>query len=552
MPVERHDVVIVGAGLAGLSAAAFLAHRGLRPLVLDRHPSTSVQPKARVQNVRTMEVLRILGLDEGVRRATVPGARRHGGVAETVLGGVLAEPKRRMPDWSRYSAASWGLLSQERLECMMSAYALSRGVDVRFNTGFVGFEEDGTGLLVHLSDSQSGYPSAVHAEWLVAADGHQSAVRSAVDVPGTGRGKIAENVRVVFSADLRELIGTDEILFFLRHPTRGVGTVHSTDLPNRYVVSMEVPSGVEARDTWSHDEVVGLVRDVVGLDSLDPAICEVTCWDMVDDTAVDFRAGRVVMIGDAAHLIPPIGGFGGNTALQDGAELAWRLADVVTGVAGPGAIDDFSRERRAFARFISDQAHALYVRRLAPGLRDESVAAEVAYQNCVFGFRYPAGTFVDEAGDESAVAEAVESVEPGSLDGRPGMRAPHMVFRGPAGPVATHDLIDYQYTLLAAESGGPWRDAMGDVTRDLGLGEANALQIGVDLQDPDGAFATTFGVGDQGAVLIRPDGYIAYRAVGTDADPHARLNDVFMQLLHRAELHVKESEPMAASAGGRA
>ncbi|MDT0310442.1 FAD-dependent oxidoreductase [Streptomyces sp. DSM 44917] len=525
-------MVIIGAGLAGLSTAAFLARRGIRSLVLERHWNTSVQPKARGQSVRTVELLRLLGLDDAVRASGVdPHGRRRTYVAETALGAPLKHLGNLPPDCSELSAAGFAGASQERVETLLLAYVLGKGSEVRFGTevGDITMSDDHVDL--QLADRMSGFRTSLRADWVVAADGHRSAAREAFAVSSGGRGRIAEYVRVVFHTELPAAIRGDDLLCFLRHPERGIGTLHSTDQPDRYVLSMEVASIAAVRSSWQQEDYAELVRDALGDSAATVAIGEITFWEMADRTVDAFRHGRLVLVGDAAHLIPAVGGFGGNTAFQDGAELAWRMADVITGAAGPRILDAFSSERRAYARFVSEQAHAYYINRQAPHLAADSPTRPVPYLHAVLGFRFPTGTFIasEDPGRDHHLVE-----DPHRPSGRPGSRAPHHMFLQDAIPTCTHDLLDYRWTLLASEPGDRWREA-GDA-----LGTAlRTLAVGRDLVDPSGDFPDRFGIGPGGAVLVRPDGYVAFRAPAAVADPHRVLHETW-HALHDTTAAVRE------------
>ncbi len=397
-------VLIAGAGLAGLSTAMFLGVHGVRSLVVERHPGLSTQPKARGQMPSTMEALATAGVAERFVRAAPPGRGENIIViAESVTGPVLHNFVQKMPDLSMFSPVPMASTSQERAERILAARAIELGADIAFSTELERFHQDDDQVTAVLRDTVTGERRTLTARYLVGADGHKGPVRDMAGIATHGRSwhdtapsdrsggladphgpdraadpgdRPARTLFLQFESDLEvALNGSAFGLFYLQNPALpgGSATIVTTDHPGRYVLSCALASGGEP----GAERLTELIRTACGIPDLDVKILD-AAWSSTGDhitrVADTFQAGRLLLTGDAAHLMPPTGGQGGNTAVLDGYHLAWKLAAVLGGTAGPALLASHDAERRPFADALAEQQYANMVQRQAPHLHDETVA----------------------------------------------------------------------------------------------------------------------------------------------------------------------------------
>jgi 2-polyprenyl-6-methoxyphenol hydroxylase-like FAD-dependent oxidoreductase len=508
---ERTPVLVAGAGLAGLSAAMFLGVQGVRALVVERHPTTSIYPKARGQFPHTMEALRVAGVADHIMAAGPPGVGFRIVVAESVTGRVYKDLIiDGNPDFGELSPAGWGNASQERTEPILLARARELGADVRFGTELVSFTQTDTEVQAVLRDARGEHQ--VTADYLVAADGHRSPIRHALGIGTPGRGDLGRSVGIVFEADLGR---TGFGLYYLQNPELpgAAGVVVSTDEPNRYALA------VGYREDVTEAEWLSMIRTATGVPDLNPVLVTegVTNGYTSVRVADSFSKGRVHLIGDAVRVMPPTGGFGGNTAIMDGYYLAWKLAMVVRGEAGPGLLDSHDPERRPYADILVEQQYSAFVQRVRPDLADDSLAAPIDPMSTLFfGYRHLSGAIAPDPTEDGAPLE-----NPEQPTARPGSRAPHVPLTSNGKPLSTRDLFGRNFVLLAGKTADKWLTTATDLNLRM-----DSYCVGVDLQDPEGRFTKAYGITEDGAVLIRPDGFVAWRAETANGNLEEAVNKI--------------------------
>jgi FAD binding domain-containing protein/aromatic ring hydroxylase-like protein len=234
----------------------------------------------------------------------------------------------------------------------------------------------------------------------------------------------------------------------------------------------------------------------------------------------------VFLAGDAAHVVPPNGGFGGNTGIQDAHNLAWKLALVLAGTAGPALLQTYDAERRAVGDLTIEQAYIRYVTRVAPYLGTQDVQPVVDDFSMEIGYCYHSPAVIAGPGDSAARHE-----HPGQSRGRPGSRAPHVVLDRAGTRLSTLDLFGKGFVLLAGASGADWSAAALAAGRQLGVKLAFCQVRGDELHDVDDQFLSSYGISSSGAVLVRPDGFVGWRAVDAAGASPSALADVLRTLL---------------------
>jgi putative polyketide hydroxylase len=217
--------------------------------------------------------------------------------------------------------------------------------------------------------------------------------------------------------------------------------------------------------------------------------------------------------------MPPYGGFGGNTGVQDAHNLAWKLALVVKGEASPALLDTYEKERRPAGAFTAEQAYMRYVTREAKYLITDDLPALENDLNIELGYRYHSSAVIADSGGDGRAHE-----NPRESKGKPGARAPHLWLKPDS---STLDLFGKSFVFLTAGDGAAWQEA------------ARAHPIDVhQVTHPD--FCDAYGISPQGAVLVRPDGFVAWRAKSADSAPAATLAGIMAAMLHN---HARKRQP---------
>jgi putative polyketide hydroxylase len=474
-------VLVVGGGLSGLSTAMFMALHGAPPLLVERHPTTSVHPKARGQFPHVMEALRVAGVDERVTAASPPDGQFRIIRAVSLKGTLLREIMITNPDFGAFSPAGWAGLSQERMEPILADRARELGADLRFNTELVSFEQHKNGVTAQLKDLTTGDQETIAVDYVVAADGHRSPIREKLGIELVGRGSLGRGVGALFEADLD--LEHDEFLCYLLNPDLpgGAGVLVGTDEPGRYAVGVA--------DTDGPVDWVRIIRTATGIPDLEPKVLDLpdSRSETVHGVAERFSEGRIHLVGDAARLMPPTGAFGGNTAIMDGFSIAWKLAMVTKGEAGPGLLASHDPERRPYSKILADQQFLLFTQRGRPGLADDPTLPKPVepVSTLFFGYRQLGGAIIAEPDDSGELLE-----NPEQPTGRPGVRAPYVKLRNGS----TTELLGHGFVLL---TGNP-------------AFHNTKLPIKVHVLD-EPEFFEKYGLSPTGATLVRPDFVIAWR-----------------------------------------
>ncbi|WP_430334352.1 FAD-dependent monooxygenase [Rhodococcus sp. ACT016] len=490
-------VVIVGGGPVGLVLSIMLSRNGIENTLVEKRPRTSVHPKARGISARSMEVLRRVGLEDRVRSAGLPPEHvsMYCGTTLTAPDFVRATVDPGA-DGREVTPAPGVICSQDVLEAILfeEASELAGGA-IRFGSEVASFTEDRAGVSADLRDSSTGARSSIEADYLVGCDGSRSTVRAQCGIRMDGDTGLGHYVSVRFRAPLGALVA-DRVSasYFLTPPGRG--GFMAIDNDTHWIYQYPYDPETEDPTVFEESRWGEIVRAAAGVDDLDVSVVDTSVWRMDAALAAAYRHRRVFLAGDAAHAVPPTGGHGMNVGIGDADNLAWKLAAVLSGHAGDGLLDTYEAERRPIARQVIDVALGNACARGGYRIDDELLLTA----------RYRSEAVVD------AAEHAGSSIDTGGYtpSGLPGHRLPHVRMTGSR---STLDLIGTGFTLLHGPTAGEqWRDRVDDAAR-------QGLPITASVLTGQAASGETWdrlrrlcGLADTGAVLVRPDGHIAWRA----------------------------------------
>ncbi|HEV3330269.1 MAG TPA: FAD-dependent monooxygenase [Bryobacteraceae bacterium] len=519
MPEIEVPVLIAGGSLVGLSTALLLAQHGVYALAVEHHHGTAIHPRAAQMCQRAIEILRSVGLEQIALEKSEQQFVQDGAVmaVETLAGKEIAWYVPNLNEGIRDVSPSVRVfLTQNLLEPLMKARAEELGGELRYGTDLVSFEQDSSGVTAMIRERDSGKTATVRARYLVACDGAHSQIRQALGIRMLGHGELSKSVTIYFRGQVGPL---------LRGRNLSVIYVYNSELTGFFRIEKPFDSGFLAvnsvgppehpvTDVWtglSDERCQELMRAALGVCDIPLTIENVMKWQATADNAERFSDGRVFLAGDSAHAMPPTGGFGGNTGIQDAHNLAWKLAMVLQGKAGAGLLATYDAERRPIGAFTVEQAYSRYVTRWAPYLGTEGMQPIANDLDIDLGYRYRSAAVVPDAGDDGRLLEPTRETK-----GRPGTRAPHFPLTQQS--ISTLDLFGTNFTLLAGPEGDVWCGAARAVGAEL-----DVHRIG------ESAFPEAYGIESSGAVLVRPDGFVAWRAkTGEGASA-----EVIRQALHR-------------------
>ncbi|MDQ3404334.1 MAG: FAD-dependent monooxygenase [Actinomycetota bacterium] len=575
------DVLIVGSGPAGGSAALLLATYGIRTTLVSKYGWVANTPRAHITNQRTMEVLRDLGVEQ---EALLHGTPQHQ-MGDTVLcTGLAREEIGRIRSWGsgEHSATEYATASpctmidlpQTYLEPILVTNAASRGAKVRFDTEFLSLEQDDTGVTARVRDRLRGDEYDIRARYLIGADGARSLIADQIGLPIAGQTGKAGSMNIVFKADLSRYVAhRPSVLYWVMRPGAhlggiGMGLVRMIRPWNEWLLVWGYDIN-EAPPAVTDAAAREIVHDLVGDDTIDVEITSTSLWTVNHSYATEYSAGRVFCAGDAVHRHPPSNGLGSNTSIQDAYNLAWKLAMVVRGEAGPELLDTYTAERAPIGKQIVDRANlsrdqfgpifaALGIAGggdetgIVEGLRkcfspdaegakrraELDAAIELKdYEFNAHGVemnqRYDSAAVLDDGSPaELTVADPELQYQPST---RPGARLPHVWLVDTTGHrLSTLDVVGGgSFALVTGVSGGVWESAAQQAGAALGV-PLKVVRVGsVGLRDAYGEWGRLSEIDEDGCLLVRPDGYIAWRKTSAPDAAAEELTDALTRVLRR-------------------
>ena len=585
---ENVQVLVVGGGGAGLTASMLLALQGMDHLLVSARPETSDLPKAHVLNQRAMEVLDDVGVAEAIAQRSTPAENMAATAFYAGFAGPDADYGRRLArlecwgaggadeDWR--AASPWRQLNlpQIRLEPLLKARAeeLSPG-RIRFGHELIDLEQDDDGVRALIRDNASGREYVVQSDYLVGADGGRR-VAGLIGVEYEGLGVVTETATLHVSADFSRWASDPDVLIrWIFSPQAGVLVVMVPMGPERWgpgseewVIHLNYP--VDDPRAQSDAQIEADARKALGIGDSPLQVHKITRWSVEAVMASAFRVGRVLLLGDAAHRHPPTGGLGLTSAIHDAQNLCWKLAAVLAGNASPSLLDSYEAERRGvdqrncqrslenavnhfaigaelgispdnppeqnlqllrrmWSERPEDAAHRSTVLR---AMRAQSM--EFNELNVEYGYAYDSPAIVP---DGTAAAVPVDDIRVYEPTTRPGAPLPHAWIDDENGNRrAIKDLVaPGRFLLIAGEDGHAWCEAAQQLAEEMGL-PLDTVRIGHldgDLYDPRCGWLRRRQIAGDGALLVRPDRFVAWRAQTAADDPRSELAAALCRILAR-------------------
>ncbi|RJF95582.1 FAD-dependent monooxygenase [Noviherbaspirillum saxi] len=571
------DVLVAGAGPAGASTAVFLGKQGIRTLMISRNRGTADTPRAHIVNQRSMEVLRDAGLEADCLAVASPAEH----IANTFfLRGLAGEEMARQWAWGNNPARMGDVLTaspcsfvdfpQTKMEPILVAEATRLGVNVRYDTELLSFEHGDDGVTAKLVDRVSQQEYFVRAKYLIGADGANSRVVKQLGLPLAGKEGLGSAYNVLCEMDLSAYTAHRKGSLYLILQAgvaewAGVVVFRMVHAWNKWLVSIYIPPTYSGPDA-TQEQIVSRIRQAIA----DPAAADLPIkvlntskWSINDIHAEKISDGRVHCMGDAVHRHPPAAALGSNTCVQDGFNLAWKLALVLKGKAHPRLLDSFNAERQPVAKQIVARANLSMWQ--ANGLADYLGA-------CLFSTQTEAdvnGKLATREGQETLRQQLLDTRYNGEAHGvelsrnyrsdavvedgtpepippqdpelyyqpstRPGSALPHgwLVPRKPSPLVSTLDLAGKgKFHIFSSHGGEAWKQAAKNVSEkfnvDIGV---TLVGTGLDFEDPYLDWSRVRGTEDDGCVLVRPDLVVGWRCPQLPVNPTKVLSQTMASIL---------------------
>ena len=572
------DVLVVGTGPMGAGAALALATYGIRVHVVSRENWVADTPRAHITNQRAVEVLRDLGVqDEATRQATPWELMSEMTFMTSLAGDELARNRvvgtgdDRVSDYLQGSPCPYLDIPQLYLEPVLVKNAAARGASIAFNTEYLEHVQDDEGVTVMVQDRLSGRRYGIRARYLVGGDGARSRIVEQLGLPLEGHLARAATAYVRFKADLsRYMAHRPGIITWFVTPAAafgeiGLGMLRVVRPWHTWIAGWGYDMAAGEPD-FSETAVLAKIRSFVGDPGLDVDVEATTTWLVNQAYATSYAHGRVLCGGDAVHRHPPSSGLGSNTSIQDAFNLAWKLAYVLRGHADPSLLRTYSEERAPIGKQVvlrANQSRLDYavlnaafraeegpdpVGATVAKLRDPGPAGVAARQSLMDALEFKQDEFNSQGVDmNQRYASSAILPEPGGHEERwardpevylqattrPGAKIPHAwLVDDRGGRISTLDVTGKgMFSLVTGLAGQAWVEAV----RRLDLAYLRAVAIGErSTADPYFAWARIREIDEAGALLVRPDGFVAWRqasAVWDVGEALAQLQDALSSLL---------------------
>jgi 2,4-dichlorophenol 6-monooxygenase len=576
------DVMIVGTGPAGSATAALLASYGVETFIINRYRWLANTPRAHITNQRCMEVLRDLGRD--VEAEAYMHAAQQDLMGENVFCESLAgEELGRMKSWGKspLSRAEHQLsspchmndLPQTFMEPILFKTACSRGAQARMSTVYESHVQDKDGVTVTCLDRLTNKQFTVRTKYLVGADGGSSLVAEHAGLPFEGKMGVGGSMNILFRGDLSRYVAhRPSVLYWVMQPGAdvggiGMGLVRMVRPWNEWLIvwGYDINQPAPTVDSALATQVA---RQLVGDPKLEIDLISANTWTVNNMYATNMQKDRVFIMGDAAHRHPPSNGLGSNTSIQDGFNLAWKLAAVLNGHATPKLLDSYTQERAPIAKQIVTRANKS-IAEFGPIFEALGMDGGVDHDKIQRNMDARSNTGEKAEKQREALRRAIEfkkyefdchGVEmnqryvsnavatestrpPGDgIDMElhyvpttwPGARLPHVwVFDKQGKPHSTLDITGKgHFTILTGIGGEAWGEAAKAVGKKLGM-DIKVRVIGPrrDYEDHVGDWARAREVSDSGCILVRPDHHVAWRASKVTASAEKDFTTALMKIL---------------------
>jgi 2-polyprenyl-6-methoxyphenol hydroxylase-like FAD-dependent oxidoreductase len=533
--LRRTSIMIVGGGPVGLAMGLLLDRFGIDAVIVEKSPTTTDHPKSRGCWVRTMEIFRQWGIEQAIRDRGLQDKSDMFVQVESIAG---REISRSRPEPNLGQTPSWkSLVAQDAVEEeIYKVIEHSNLVQVHFSTEFVGFEEVEDGVICEIRSVDTGRTEHWHAKYLLACDGAGSRTRRNAGIEMEGPATLSVILNEYWKGDLSHLPLAREAAGYMVYsnqpgmPPRA--SILNTNGKDRWLSLIQIGWEKDERPRpWTDAEMIEIIRTHTGVPDLEVTLLNRSIWRMSRQVAANFRNRRVFLVGDAAHRFPPTGGFGLNSGVQDAHNLAWKLVYVLRGLASEKLLDSYDVERRPVAQSNADFSYGNMIRfrRIDDAVRSGNEDRIRFWVNDLdnhlhsigqaLGFSYEAGAVIPDGTPRGGHLTRVYTPTD-----RPGGRFPH-IWLDMARKHSTLDWFDKDFTVVAGPLGDVWMEAGRDV------GEKTGLPINVhklpNAHDSDGIH-----MGLRGAVLVRPDGHVAWRMPYIPSDPARELAGALQTVLH--------------------
>jgi 2-polyprenyl-6-methoxyphenol hydroxylase-like FAD-dependent oxidoreductase len=522
------DVLIVGAGPVGLTLALDLGRRGVRCTLVEQKSAPHMWPKMERCNARSMEIYRRLGLAEKIRAAGLPAWVP---MDVYIVMSLIEPPLLHLPypsvaDAKKDIAAChdgtlplepYQLISQYTLEPLLkSVVETLPSVTVRYGCEFLSFTQDANAVTAQVSEG--GKTAAITAKYLVGCDGGASNVRKQLDIKLSGEGNILQLRQALYRCDD----------LFERIPIGKGRHYHIADSQSTQLIVQDSTKHFTLHSVVEKDEDMAAMFERAVAMPVQYEMLYVGEWRQNLLLADRYGHGRVLLAGDAVHLVIPTGGLGMNTGVGDAIDLGWKLAGTLQGWGGPGLLASYETERRRVGENnVGASRYASLGRRKwrsqwKPEMRDDTPAGAAARAHLAavadieqrktnemigaeLGYHYFGSPLVAAENGDGPAYDFVDYT-PSTW---PGVRLPNAWL--PDGRAAA-DCIGDGYTLLRL--GGSKADTLALAAA---FGKLSAPFTALDL--PGDEARTTYG---HDLVLVRPDLHVVWRGNAPPDDP-ARL-----------------------------